>query len=157
MKRTITACVGNLILFTLSGLAFAFPASELTRMEAPHFVGLEVNITIFPILFIAYLIAYPIIYYVFAKKLPWGKRTYSELLYSDEREKVIVAESTKVAYKALITGLFSAIAILFGIRYLSLLADVMINMYVVSILLLAALLNVAMISYCVKWCLEYRK
>ena len=156
MKGTILRCASNVLLFTLFGLAFAFPTTGVAPLETPYLTGIEANITIFPIFLLAFLI-FAIIYFVLTKKLPWGKHTHSELLYSDEREKIIVAESTKTAYKTLMIGLPVAIGVLFGLRFFSLFAGLAVNIYAASILLLTALLNIAMISYCVKWCREYRK
>lgn len=153
MKKTVFQCIGNVILFTLIGLAFLFPFSEITQME----MGFQGSITIFPVLLIAYLIAYPIIHYIFAKKYRWGKNANSELAYSDEREKTIVAESTKTAYMVLIGGLIITIAVIGGLKFFSLSTGMNVSIYLVSIALLTALLDIATISYCAKWCREYRK
>jgi len=153
MRKTMIQCVGNVILFTLLGLAFIFPTSEVTKIE----MGLSANLTIFPVLLVTYLIAYPVIYYIISKKYQWGKRDISELTYTDEREKIIVAESTKTAYKVLVGGLLIIIAVIGGVNFLSLFTGIATNLYSISITLLTLLLNIAMISYCVKWCLEYKK
>ena len=153
MKKTIFLCIGNAVLFTLIGLAFLFPFSEITQME----MGFQGKITIFPYLLIAYLIAYPIAYYILVKKYHWGENANSELAYSDEREKIIVAESTKTAYKALVGGLIITIAVIGGLKFFSLSTGANISIYLVSIALLTALLDIATISYCVKWCREYKK
>ena len=151
MKKTVFQCAGNVVLFTLIGLAFLFPFSEITQME----MGFQGNVTIFPFLLIAYLIAYPIIHYIFTKKYHWGKIDNSELTYSDEREKIIVAESTKIAYLMLVGGLIITIAVI--LKFFSLSTGMNISTYSVSIALLTVLLDIATISYCVKWCREYKK
>lgn len=110
-----------------------------------------------PLLLIAYLIVYPVIYYIFTKKSPWRKGAESELTYSDEREKTIVAESTKIAYIALIGGLIISIAVIGGLKFFSLSTGMNVSIYFVSISLLTALLDIATISYCAKWCWEYTK
>jgi len=46
MKKTIIQCSGNVLLFTLMGLAFMFPFSEVTQME----MGFQGSVTIFPFL-----------------------------------------------------------------------------------------------------------
>lgn len=153
MKKTVFQCVGNVLLFTFLGLAFLYPFSEVVQTEL-EFGG---SVSIFPFLLIAYLIAYPVIYYILAKKYRWGKGADSELTYSDEREKIIVAESTKVAYKALIGGLIFIIPAIGGVKFFSLFTGMEISIYVTSIALLTALLNIATVLYCAKWCLEYKK
>lgn len=153
MKKTVILCVGNTLLFTLFGLAFLLPFSEISQME----FGFNGTVTIFPFLLIAYLIAYPIIWFILKKKYHWGKKDNSELAYSDEREKIIVAESTKTAYIVLIGGLILIIAAIGGVKFFSLSTGMNISSYTVSVALLTVLLDVATISYCVKWCLEYNK
>ena len=153
MKRTLFLCIGNAGLFTLIGLAFLYPFSGVTQME----MGFQGSVTIFPLLLIAYLIAYPVIHYVLAKKYHWGEKDNSELAYSDEREKAIVAESTKIAYMVLVGGLIITIAVIGGLKFFSLSTGANISIYLVSIALLTVLLDIATISYCVKWCLEYKK
>jgi len=135
------------------GLAFMFPFSEVTQME----MGFQGSITIFPFLLIAYLIVYPIVHYILVKKYHWGKSANSELAYSDEREKIIVSESTKIAYRVLIGGLIITIAAIGGIKFFSLSTGMDISTYSTSIALLTVLLDIATISYCVKWCREYKK
>jgi len=120
-------------------------------------MGFQGTVTIFPILLIAYLIVYPIVHYILVKKYHWGKSANSELAYSDEREKIIVSESTKVAYKVLIGGLIITIAAIGGIEIISLSTGMDISTYSTSIALLTVLLDIATISYCVKWCREYKK
>ena len=153
MKRTVFQCIGNILLFTLLGLAFLFPFSEIIPMET----GFQGSVSIFPFLLIAYLIAYPIIHYVTRKKCHWEKSADSELAYSDEREKIIVAESTKIAYQVLVSGLIFAIAAIGGVKLFSLSTGVDISIYLTSIALLTLLLDVTTISYCIKWCKEYKK
>jgi len=153
MKKTIIQCSGNVLLFTLMGLAFMFPFSEVTQME----MGFQGSVTIFPFLLIAYLIVYPIVHYILAKKYHWGKSADSELAYSDEREKIIVSESTKIAYKVLIGGLIITIAAIGGVKFFSLSTGMDISTYLSSIALSTALLDIATISYCAKWCWEYKK
>lgn len=120
-------------------------------------MGFGGSVSIFPLLLIAYLIAYPVIYYILAKKYRWGKGADSELTYSDEREKIIVAESTKVAYKLLIGGLIFIIQTIGGVKFFSLFTGMEISIYATSIALLTALLNTATVLYCIKWCREYKK
>ena len=153
MKKIAFRCVGNTLLFTLVGLAFLFPFSEITQME----MGFQGNVSIFPFLLAAYFIAYPIIHYIFAKKNRWGEKDNSELAYSDEREKAIVAESTKIAYMVLVGGLIIAIVVIGGVKFFSMSTGMDISIYATSIALLTVLLDIATISYCVKWCLEYKK
>ena len=153
MKKTVFQCIGNIVLFTLMGLAFLLPFSEVIEIE----MGFGGSVSIFPILLIAYFIAYPIIYYILAKKNHWGKGTDSELTYADEREKIIVAESTKIAYQVLVGGLIFTIVAIGGVKIFSLSTGMDISAYATSIALLTVLLDITTISYCIKWCREYKK
>jgi hypothetical protein len=155
MRKTVFLCVANALLFVLVGLAFLYPASEVIQSQTPP--GLEFRPTIFPLLLAVYLVVYPATCFILAKKYRWRKQADSELTYADEREKTIVAESTKVAYKVLIGGLIVIIPTIGGVRFFSLFSGMDLGIYPTSIALLAALLVVATISYCVKWCLEYRE
>ena len=153
MKKTVFQCAGNLLLFTLMGLSFLFPFSEVIRTES----GFQGSVSVFPFLFMIYLVVYPIICFIISKKYPWGKSADSELTYSDEREKIIVAESTKIAYQVLVGGLMFAIVAIGGVKLFSLSTGVTISTYLTSIALLTVLLDIATISYCTKWCQEYKK
>lgn len=153
MKKTIMLCTGNMILFTLLGLSFLFTFSEVR----PYEFGLSGTITIFPLLLAAYLIIYPIAYHMLARKNKWKKKGNSELSYLDEREKDIVAESTKTAYKVLMGGLIGMISLLGGVRFYSLCTHIEISFYILSITLLVALLDITTMLYCIRWCLEYKK
>ena len=153
MKKTIFICIGNVILFTLLGLTFLFPFSEIIQED----FGLGFSPSVFPFLLLIYFIAYPIVYHIVAKKYRLAKGADSELAFSDEREKIIVAESTKVAYKALVGGLLFIIATIGGVKFFSLFSGVEISIYMTTIILLTILLNVAMVTYCIKWCREYKK
>ncbi len=154
MKKIVIKSVGNLVLFSLFGLAFLFPFSEIQSVE--H-VGFSTTIAIYPVLLAAYLIICPALYYILRKKLTWSKNDISELAFSDEREKMIVAEATKTSYITLICGLIASIAIIGGVKLFSLFTHEDINIYFISILLMTILLVLSTISYCIKWCLEYRK
>ena len=83
----------------------------------------------------------------------------SDLTFSDEREKTIVAESTKTAYQVLVFSLIVSMAFLAGARAFSLtiFENMGINIYSVGIALITLNLVFAMVSYCVKWCIEYKK
>ena len=168
MRKTIFLCVGNILLFALFGLAFLFPFSEFTHICSVHLYpyfpeltqieyGLQLHLTIFPFLLLAYLIAYPVIYYILANRCGWRKGADSELSYADEREKVIVAASTKAAYQVLIGGLLFLIATIGGVRFFSLFTGMELSIYATTVALLTALLIVASVFYCVTWCREYQR
>ena len=76
MEKIIIKSVGNILLFSLLGLAFLFPLTEIQSIEN---VGFRATISIYPILLAVYLIVYPIIYYILSKKLKWSKKDVSEL------------------------------------------------------------------------------
>jgi hypothetical protein len=154
MKKIIIKSAGNIILFLLFGLTFLFPFTEIQPIQN---LGFSATISIFPILLAVYFIIYPILYYVFWKRLKWSKTDVSELAFSDEREKVIVAEATKISYIILSGGSILVIAIIGGLKLFSLFTHENISMYFISILLITLLLVISTFSYCIKWCLEYRK
>ena len=164
MRKTIFLCVGNVLLFSLLGLAFLFPFSEFAQIGHSAFneftqieYGLQFRLSVFPFLLIVYLIAYPVLSHILAKKYRWRKGAASELSYEDERENMIVAAAAKAAYQALIGGLLVLIAAIGGVRFFSLFSGVEISMYAVAIALLTALLNIATVVYCATWCREYRR
>ncbi|QOX64545.1 hypothetical protein FRZ06_14945 [Anoxybacterium hadale] len=154
MKKIIIKSTGNVILFLLVGLAFLFPFSEINSIQS---VGFSVTLSIYPIMLGVYLILYPILYYMVSKRLKWSKTDIHELAFSDEREKIIVAEATKISYIVLTGGLILSIAIIGGIKLFSLFTHEEVSVYFASILLITILLVLSTISYCAKWCLEYRK
>lgn len=154
MKKTIFISIANAILFLLFGLAFLFPFSEINQTGTAGFKG---TITIYPILLIIYMIIYPIVYYILRKTFKWNKKDNSELTFLDEREKMIVYKAAKTAYKILIGGLIVIIAIIGGVKFFSLFTHENISIYIVSVSLLTILLVLSSISYCIKWCIEYRK
>lgn len=154
MKKTIFICTGNSILFLLWGLAFLFPFSKIQPLAG---TGFTAKITIFPVLLIAYLIFYPTLLYIAKKRYAWGKKEDSELAFADEREKIIVEEAAKTAYKTLIGGIIACIAILGAVQFFSLFTQKAISLYFTSILLLTILLIIATIAYCLQWCIGYRK
>jgi len=86
-----------------------------------------------------------------------GKNANSELDFSDEREKIIVAESTKTAYIALIGGLIVSVAAIGGINLFSLSMNIEIDIYFAAVSLLVILLDIATICYGVRWVSEYLK
>jgi|GEM_PF-4137750 len=102
------------------------------------------------------MILYPIVLTVLGKKLRWGHKA-SELSFRDEREQLIVAQSTKTAYYTLIGGLITAICALGGLRFFSAFSGITISIYAAAIILMTALLDVAAAAFCLKWCWEYRK
>lgn len=155
MKKVIFECVGNSILFILAGLMLIYPCSDYQNNANEFYF----KTGIFPAIFFFYLIVFiGMRFYIYKNGM---KSLYkeSELTYSDEREKIIVAESTKIAYQVLLFGLMITMALLAGIRFFSLtiLQSMEINIYAVSIGLVTLNLVFAMISYCVKWCVEYKR
>ncbi|QIB68896.1 hypothetical protein Ami103574_05980 [Aminipila butyrica] len=154
MEKIIIKSTGNILLFLLFGLAFLFPFSELQSIQD---AGFRATVSIYPILLAGYLVIYPFLYLVISKKQKWSRRDLSELAFSDEREKVIVAEATKTSYLVLMGGLILAMAIIGGIKLFSLFTHKEISIYFISILLITILLIMSTISYCITWCFEYRK
>jgi len=154
MKRVIFECIGNSILFVLAGMMLIHPFSEFQNTDEKFYFATG----IFPLIFVLYLIVFGLVRLVVYKK---SKKPFkdSELSFSDEREKIIVAESTKLAYQVIITSLLVIMAVLAGIRFFSLtiLQNMGIDLYSVSIALITVTLVFAMLAYGIKWCVEYRK
>ena len=157
MKKVIFECAGNSVLFILAGLMLIRPFSSYHHTPD----GFSVVIGIMPFIFAAYLASFIAIRFLVFKggKRPNEKNAAlgSELSYADEREKIIVAESTKTAYQALVFCLIVSMAILAGAKAFSFMIPAAINIYSVGVMLIASNLAVAMISYCLKYCVEYRK
>jgi hypothetical protein len=130
-----------------------FPFSGIRQTED----GLSGTPTVFPIIFIVYMFIYPIAFYVLRKTLRWNKKDDSEFAFADEREKTIVSEAAKTAYKVSITGLLSVIGIIGLVKFYALFSNEDIDIYFISILLLTVLLVTTTIFYYLKWCLQYRK
>lgn len=154
MKKMIFVCTGNTIMFILAGLAFAFPFSEVNQTEN---IRLSATLSLFPLLLIAYIIVYPICFYILKKAYGWNKGSSSELSFSDEREKDLSAQAAKKSYTVLMGGIISVIAILGGVQFFCLFTHQINNIYPIAIILLSAVLILSTITYGVKWCLEYRK
>ena len=91
--------------------------------------GQVTTISIYPILLAVYLIIYPILYNILWERLKWSKKDVSELAFSDEREKVIVAEATNTSYIILIIGLIVGVAIIGGLKLFSLFTHQNINIF----------------------------
>lgn len=159
MMRTMTVCLGNLVLFILMGLAFLFPCSEYTLVESGF--GITFKPTVFPLLLLAYLVVYPIVYAVLSRRFRWsgrfGRQLVSELSFSDERERAIVGEASKASYLVLVGGLIAIIPLLGGVKLMSDFSRAGIDMYAVAVAALTALLAIATVTYGVRWYCGYRK
>lgn len=153
MRKIIFLCLGNVVLFILFGLAFLFPFANVTQTNTRF----SASITIFPVLLLVYLIAYPITYYALSRIYKWGKKENTELFFTDEREKVIVSEATKLSYIILVGGIIATVAILGGTKFFSMITNLEITSYFIAVIALIIVLVVSTISYCIKWCSEYRK
>lgn len=159
MMRTMTICLGNLVLFILMGLAFLFPFSEYSLVEGGF--GIMFRPTVFPLLLLAYLVAYPILYAVLSRRFGWrghfGRQPVSELSFSDERERAIVGEASKASYLVLVGGLIVIIPLLGGVKLVSDFSRAGIDMYVIAVAALTVLLAVATVTYGARWYCDYRK
>ncbi len=155
MKKVIFECTGNSILFILVGLMLIHPFSDYQNSVNEFYF----KTGIFPAIFFFYLIIFIGMRFLIYKNGMKSLYKESELTFSDEREKIIVAESTKISYQVLVGGLLVTMTLLAGIRFFSLtfLQSMEINMYAASIGLVTLNLVFAMISYCVKWCVDYKK
>ena len=157
MSRTLFRCANNVILFTLFGLALLFPSLETVNNETE--ISLTVSLSFFALLLIIWMLINLILSIILKKKFNWAKDPLSELSTRDERENTITAASTRTAYYVLIAGLM-AIMGLFALLQTTVLffedRDIRF-FYSAAIILLTALLDIAAVAYCVRWCWEYRK
>ncbi len=153
MKKTIILCTGNFILFLLIGLAFLYPAQQVQPLHP----GVSAQVGLMPVLLLAYLLVFPVVYHLLAKKYHWGKNTGTELAAQDEREQQVVAQATKAAYQVLIGGILVVVAALGGLRFFALFTDMQLDLYQWAVALLCALLAVATVVYTAVWCKAYLK
>ena len=153
MKKTIILCTGNFILFVLFGLAFLYPAQQVRQLHP----GISAGVGPIPILLLVYLIVFPVVYHLLAKKCHWGKNSGTELSALDEREQQVVAQATKAAYQVLIGGILVVVAALGGLRFFALFTDMQFDFYRWAVALLCALLAVATAVYAAVWCKAYLK
>lgn len=153
MKKTIILCTGNFILFLLIGLAFSYPAQQVQPLHP----GVSAQVGLMPVLLLAYLLVFPVVYHLLAKKYHWGKNTGTELAAQDEREQQVVAQATKAAYQVLIGGILVVIAALGGLRFFALFTDMQLDLYQWAVAFLCALLAVATVVYTAVWCKAYLK
>ena len=153
MKKTIILCTGNFILFLFIGLAFLYPAQQVQPLHP----GVSAQVGLMPVLLLAYLLVFPVVYHLLAKKYHWGKNTGTELAAQDEREQQVVAQATKAAYQVLIGGILVVVAALGGLRFFALFTDMQLDLYQWAVALLCALLAVATVVYTAVWCKAYLK
>ena len=153
MKKTIILCTGNFILFLLIGLAFLYPAQQVQPLHP----GVSAQVGLMPVLLLAYLLVFPVVYHLLAKKYHWGKNTGTELAAQDEREQQVVAQATKAAYQVLIGGILVVIAALGGLRFFALFTDMQLDLYHWAVALLCALLAAATVVYAAVWGKAYLK
>ncbi len=153
MKKTIILCTGNFILFLLIGLAFSYPAQQVQPLHP----GVSAQVGLMPVLLLAYLLVFPVVYHLLAKKYHWGKNTGTELAAQDEREQQVVAQATKAAYQVLIGGILVVIAALGGLRFFALFTDMQLDLYQWAVAFLCALLAVATVVYTAVCCKAYLK
>ncbi len=155
MKKVIFECIGNSILFILMGLLLIFPFSSFKADDS----GFEVTLSIFPLIFFGYFILFLVIRFFILHDGKKSNFSVSELTFSDEREKIIVAESTKFSYQVMITGLIVSAAVLSGIQAFSHIFsnNNFISSYSAGIALIVLNLVLGVLSYALKWCIEYQK
>jgi hypothetical protein len=155
LKKVIFECTGNIILIILVGLAFINPGSTIQNNEN----GLEFTSSIYVAILFVYIIVFGIVRYVVLKKSKKGFFKYSETTYNDEREKIIVSNATKLSYLVTIGFLITSMAILAFMKAISntSIFQVDINIYTLSISLLTIAISLAFITFCIKWCIEYKK
>lgn len=154
IKKTVFLGIANTILFFLLGLALLDPVAKVEQIGDMSFSG---TLTIYPIILIGYLIFYPIAFSVFKRVTGISSRDSSELSFSDEREKVIVSEAAKTGYVVLTVGLIVGIGIIAWVNFFSLFTQTSISIYKISIILMIGLLIVSMLSYTIRWIIEYKK
>ena len=81
-----------------------------------------------------------------------------ELAAHDERELQITGRALRTAYRVLMTCLIVGLGVLAAAQFLSatFLGDAT-AVYRTAVAIIAATLVAASVSYCIRWCLEYRR
>jgi hypothetical protein len=155
MKKVITACIGNSILIILLALALIHPFSDVQNNEN----GVEVTFSIYVLIFVIYSIIFCILSVIVFKNNKKQFLKYSEFTFEDEREKIIVADATKFAYIVSICFLMISMVMLAVMKAISStkMFHVEINIYSLSISLITMTICLAFITYCIRWCIEYKK
>ena len=160
MKKVVFESVGNTLLFTLMGLAFMFPFSRYEGGVAADGFSLSVHLSPFLAVFEAFLVLYPIARAVFVRRsgLDASTRDNLELAADDERELQITGRALRTAYRVLMTCLIMGLGVLAAAQFLSatFLGDAT-AVYRTAVGIIAATLVAASVSYCIRWCLEYRR
>ena len=137
MKKVVFESVGNVLLFVLMGLAFMFPFSRYEGGATADGFSLSVHLSPLMAVFVVFLVLYPI---------------------DDERELQITGRALRTAYRVLMTCLIVGLGVLAAAQFLSatFLGDA-VAVYRTAVGIIAATLVAASASYCIRWCLEYRK
>ena len=157
MKKVVFESVGNTLLFALMGLAFMFPFSRYEGGVAADGFSLSVHLSPFLAVFVAFLVLYPIVF-VRRSGLDASTRDNLELAADDERELQITGRALRTAYRVLMTCLIMGLGVLAAAQFLSatFLGDAT-AVYRTAVGIIAATLVAASVSYCIRWCLEYRR
>ena len=157
MKKVVFESVGNVLLFVLMGLAFMFPFSRYEGGATADGFSLSVHLS--PLMAV-FLVLYPIARAVFVRRsgLHASTRDNLELAADDERELQITGRALRTAYRVLMTCLIVGLGVLAAAQFLSatFLGDA-VAVYRTAVGIIAATLVAASASYCIRWCLEYRK
>lgn len=160
MKKVVFESVGNVLLFVLMGLAFMFPFSRYEGGATADGFSLSVHLSPLMAVFVVFLVLYPIARAVFVRRsgLHASTRDNLELAADDERELQITGRALRTAYRVLMTCLILGLGALAAAQFLSatFLGDAVV-VYRTAVGIIAATLVVASASYCIRWCLEYRK
>ena len=151
MKKVVFESVGNVLLFVLMGLAFMFPFSRYEGGATADGFSLSVHLSPLMAVFVVFLVLYP-------SGLHASTRDNLELAADDERELQITGRALRTAYRVLMTCLIVGLGVLAAAQFLSatFLGDA-VAVYRTAVGIIAATLVAASASYCIRWCLEYRK
>lgn len=155
MKKVIFECVGSSVIMALMGLMLLNPFSSFREFE----YGFELSIGPVAAIFAVSAALFIILKFVFMRGESSSIFRQSELDYSDEREKTIVAESAKTAYIALmLCQIISAgVIALTKVFSLDFFRGINLDIYSVCVVLLTLNMIIGLMSYCVKYCVQYKK
>ena len=160
MKKVVFESVGNVLLFVLMGLAFMFPFSRYEGGATADGFSLSVHLSPLMAVFVVFLVLYPIARAVFVRRsgLHASTRDNLELAADDERELQITGRALRTAYRVLMTCLIVGLGVLAAAQFLSAtFLGAAVAVYRTAVGIIAATLVAASASYCIRWCLEYRK
>lgn len=156
LKTVIFRSIGDIILIQLLGLAALNPFKSYSIDKGNG--SFEVTFSMYMLVFLLYLIFYSITSTFIYKRRKERLVTATEVIEDDEMMLNISRESATAAYFTMktvgivIIGLFVSINIFYEIGIIK-----TINNYKIGVYSIVSLISLSIISYLIKWVLEYRR